>query len=114
MLIPGWWRRRVLPPGPIGLLRRPFIAIAGSRRHPLYKPARAALKGPAKAPASLRIRRRRLLLWSRPRPYFALRAPLWIFAAAAPGLPGVMGWVVPLRIASRRPSNCATDQACAN
>src|SRR6266849_10557034 len=27
-----WWRRRVLPPGPIGLLRRPFIAIAGLRR----------------------------------------------------------------------------------
>src|SRR5712691_11763770 len=23
------WRRRVLPPGPKGLLRRPFIAIAG-------------------------------------------------------------------------------------
>src|ERR1700752_2903156 len=29
---PNWWRRRVLPPGPIGLLRRPFIAIAGLRR----------------------------------------------------------------------------------
>jgi hypothetical protein len=24
-----WWRRRVPPPGPIGLLRYPFIAIAG-------------------------------------------------------------------------------------
>src|SRR3954467_10039066 len=24
---PHWWSRRVLPPGPIGLLRRPFIAI---------------------------------------------------------------------------------------
>src|SRR6516165_5085374 len=24
-----WWRRRVLPPGPNGLLRRPFISIAG-------------------------------------------------------------------------------------
>jgi len=23
-----WWRRRVLPPGPMGLLRLPFIAIA--------------------------------------------------------------------------------------
>src|SRR5690606_2433411 len=23
-----WWRRRVLPPGPMGLLRWPFIAIA--------------------------------------------------------------------------------------
>ncbi|PLW75527.1 hypothetical protein C0081_01465 [Cohaesibacter celericrescens] len=22
-----WWRRRVPPPGPIGLLQRPFIAI---------------------------------------------------------------------------------------
>src|SRR5262249_59950379 len=31
------WRRRVLPPGPIGLLRRPFIAIAGLRRQPEYK-----------------------------------------------------------------------------
>src|SRR5262247_2652987 len=31
---PVWWRRRVLPPGPMGLLRRPFIAIAGLRRHP--------------------------------------------------------------------------------
>src|SRR5215472_469377 len=29
LLIPDpWWRRRVLPPGPKGLLRRPFIAIA--------------------------------------------------------------------------------------
>ena len=28
-----WWSRRVLPPGPKGLLRRPFIAIAGLRRH---------------------------------------------------------------------------------
>src|SRR5262245_57630718 len=26
------WSRRVLPPGPKGLLRRPFIAIAGLRR----------------------------------------------------------------------------------
>ena len=25
----SWWRRRVPPPGPIGLLRSPFIAIAG-------------------------------------------------------------------------------------
>src|SRR6202030_4716444 len=32
-----WWRRRVLPPGPKGLFRRPFIAIAGSRRHPEYR-----------------------------------------------------------------------------
>ena len=30
-----WWRRRVPPPGPMGLLHRPFIAIAarGSIRH---------------------------------------------------------------------------------
>src|SRR5258705_9761726 len=27
------WSRRVLPPGPKGLLRRPFIAIAGLPRH---------------------------------------------------------------------------------
>src|SRR5579884_824372 len=32
-----WWSRRVLPPGPKGLLRRPFIAIAGLRRHPEYR-----------------------------------------------------------------------------
>src|SRR5215831_4056249 len=31
------WRRRVLPPGPKGLLRRPFIAIAGLRRPPQYR-----------------------------------------------------------------------------
>jgi len=30
---PWWWRRRVLPPGPNGLLRRPFIAIAGKPAH---------------------------------------------------------------------------------
>ena len=32
-----WWRRRVLPPGPKGLLRRAFIAIAGLLRHPEYR-----------------------------------------------------------------------------
>src|SRR5437764_10874726 len=32
-----WWRRRVLPPGPIGLFRQPFIAIAGFRRLHQYK-----------------------------------------------------------------------------
>ncbi|ACE91892.1 UNVERIFIED_ORG: hypothetical protein M2312_001541 [Rhizobium esperanzae] len=26
-----WWRRRVPPPGPIGLLHRSFIAIAGPK-----------------------------------------------------------------------------------
>ena len=29
------WRRRVLPPGPIGLLRRPFISIAGEPAAPI-------------------------------------------------------------------------------
>src|SRR4029077_4679319 len=43
------WRRRVLPPGPIGLLRRPFIAIAGLRRHREYKPCGRAKKGRATA-----------------------------------------------------------------
>src|SRR5712672_644402 len=38
------WRRRVLPPGPKGLLRRPFIAISGLRRHPLYRPRRLTKK----------------------------------------------------------------------
>src|SRR5665213_1457158 len=31
------WSRRVLPPGPKGLLQRPFIAIAGFPRHPEYR-----------------------------------------------------------------------------
>jgi len=31
------WRRRVLPPGPMGLLRRPFIAIAELPRQREYK-----------------------------------------------------------------------------
>ena len=38
------WRRRVLPPGPIGLLRQPFIAIAGLRRPSEYKGARLTKK----------------------------------------------------------------------
>ena len=38
------WRRRVLPPGPKGLLRRPFIAIAGLRRHPQYRRERLTKK----------------------------------------------------------------------
>jgi hypothetical protein len=41
---PNWWRRRVLPPGPIGLLRRPFIAIAGLRRHTQYRGKRLRKK----------------------------------------------------------------------
>ncbi|TGR71187.1 hypothetical protein EN837_07080 [bacterium M00.F.Ca.ET.194.01.1.1] len=32
-----WWRRRVPPPGPIGLLHRPFIAIAGLPRQGSYR-----------------------------------------------------------------------------
>ena len=31
------WSRRVLPPGPKGLLRRPFIAISGLPRHTQYR-----------------------------------------------------------------------------
>src|SRR5215472_6519678 len=38
------WRRRVLPPGPKGLLRRPFIAISGLRRHPQYRRGRLTKK----------------------------------------------------------------------
>ena len=30
-----WWRRRVLPPGPNGLLRRSFISIAGEPAPPI-------------------------------------------------------------------------------
>ena len=61
-----WWRRRVLPPGPIGLLRRPFIAIAGLRRHHEYKRGRLTEKRglggpphnpPPAAPRSPRVRR---------------------------------------------------------
>src|SRR5688572_24285864 len=36
--------RRVLPPGPKGLLRRPFIAIAGLRRHSQYSRGRLLKK----------------------------------------------------------------------
>ena len=32
-----WWRRRVPPPGPIGLFRRPFIAIADLHRRTEYR-----------------------------------------------------------------------------
>src|SRR5208283_4191553 len=39
-----WWSRRVLPPGPKGLLRRPFIAIAGLHRHKEYKRKRLTKK----------------------------------------------------------------------
>jgi len=41
----SWWRRRVLPPGPNGLLRRPFIAVSGSRRLEQYNDAGGANKG---------------------------------------------------------------------
>ncbi len=39
-----WWSRRVLPPGPKGLLRRPFIAIAGLRRQKEYRRKRLPKK----------------------------------------------------------------------
>src|SRR5580704_9690014 len=44
------WRRRVLPPGPKGLLRRPFIAISGLRRHHLYRRRRLTNKDPMRRP----------------------------------------------------------------
>ena len=44
------WRRRVLPPGPIGLLRRRFIAIAGLRRRSEYRAARLTKKDQAGEP----------------------------------------------------------------
>ena len=44
------WRRRVLPPGPIGLLRRPFIAIAGLRRQHQYKHERLMKKDRGRFP----------------------------------------------------------------
>ena len=43
---PRWWSRRVLPPGPKGLLQRPFITIAGLRRHPEYRAERLTKKEP--------------------------------------------------------------------
>ena len=44
---PGFgWSRRVLPPGPKGLLQRPFIAISGLRRHPEYRRDRLTKKEP--------------------------------------------------------------------
>src|SRR5262249_25128125 len=48
------WRRRVLPPGPKGLLRRPFIAIAGLRRPPEYKCQALTKKEQFRPRASLR------------------------------------------------------------
>ena len=47
---PVWWRRRVLPPGPMGLLRRPFITIAGLRRHHEYSRPRLTKKERLQAP----------------------------------------------------------------
>jgi len=44
-----WWRRRVPPPGPNGLLQRAFIAIAGLLRHPEYRGFGVAVKGRRKA-----------------------------------------------------------------
>src|SRR5690606_2494904 len=45
-----WWRRRVLPPGPMGLLRWPFIAIAVAGRANIGSP-RPGCKRPRSAPA---------------------------------------------------------------
>ena len=39
-----WWRRRVLPPGPMGLLHRPFITIAGRSQQDLYRACFVELK----------------------------------------------------------------------
>ena len=39
------WRRRVPPPGPNGLLRRPFIAISGLRRQDQYRRIKVTNKG---------------------------------------------------------------------
>jgi hypothetical protein len=44
---PEWWSRRVPPPGPKGLLRRPFIAIAGLRQRSQYSARRGGEKGAA-------------------------------------------------------------------
>src|SRR6185437_15256610 len=45
------WSRRVLPPGPKGLLRRPFIAIAGLRQRPEYRPWRLMKKERVRRPS---------------------------------------------------------------
>src|SRR5262244_278200 len=74
-----WWRRRVLPPGPIGLLRRPFIAIAGLRRHPEYK-AQWLTKKEAHRGISGRIPAGQGRPAWRPGPAWAARSP----AAAMP------------------------------
>src|SRR3974390_2716194 len=51
-----WWRRRVLPPGPMGLLRWPFIAIAGLRRLLEYRCKAIAGKVRGEAEGSEAIR----------------------------------------------------------
>src|SRR6476646_423970 len=45
------WSRRVLPPGPKGLLRRPFIAISGLRRHSQYRRGRLRKEEPRVRPS---------------------------------------------------------------
>src|ERR1051326_7650563 len=61
-----WWRRRVLPPGPKGLLRRAFIAIAGLRRHPEYMQLRAAKKGPPRRRVNSSASTAKFRLWQAP------------------------------------------------
>ena len=51
---PNWWSRRVPPPGPKGLLRRPFIAISGLRRRTQYR--REILPKKERAPGGRRRR----------------------------------------------------------
>jgi len=40
----NWWRRRVLPPGPLRLFRKAFIAIVGRADSANIVPAREDLK----------------------------------------------------------------------
>ena len=56
-----WWRRRVLPPGPKGLLRRPFIAIAGLRQHMKYRCRSSSKQRPRQV---LRLRKRTGAPWT--------------------------------------------------
>ncbi len=58
-----WWRRRVLPPGPIGLLRRPFIAIAGLRRQPALRQSPPTGDAATLRPA-IGLRESHVVLWA--------------------------------------------------
>src|SRR3974390_1626714 len=81
------WRRRVLPPGPKDLLRRPFIAIAGSRRHPQYRRRRLTKKERCgRRPAG-------------PHRWWAPQCCVWRdAAAAASAYPGEVDTGSPIRI----------------